>query len=383
MFFGGTTINGKVNKHNLNNARDSQLKAEHIRIEQYNEALSEAIGCKPEEIKYKMGLFFDAKKVTPELADSDMLLSFFGNHTLSRYIKTAGKGEVDNITYVLDKSEKLYDGMSPVQKMLTKAFAIEEADLMNHKQRLDECEEGSEEYDMLKSRYEKAVGYYKDTYNNNPVTMSEMMGIYMYMRQAKGINHLLRPRYENHLKNNDDYNTNDYSPSQLLYVYDSFLNNPEFEKYRIVADNMQKIMSDRFANLAEVFYLTDNKLLQVEDWYFPIFKASSVYDTRTELTDKYDEDRRVSKRPTNERSKSIYKLNLDVVNLFPFSIKQQENFIANYALIQSYQDMLREGSTLNNALTLAFGRNSQNIIDTMRNWLNIIASNGALNKTDG
>ena len=236
-----------------------------------------------------------------------------------------------------------------------------------------------EDLTYANKRFKKIIGEDENTRIDKSYTMENIMGIYLLAAQKDGLNRLI-------INPDGSTTTNNLSIENILWVIDQFTDG-EFKNYRKFAHSLQHIISSRYGALSDVYYLSENELLENIPYYFAIRDARSIleevntkelklHSTNVSDTDKLDTSF------LKERANPRRAADLNVISIAMDEIKDQEKYITQAVLLNRYSSMFRKGGDLELALENAYGEKGALLASSLRRWVGqIIDENNRTAKT--
>ena len=229
----------------------------------------------------------------------------------------------------------------------------------------------------LKTRAELDYAFSREGIQSG-YSMSQLMGIYLYSKQEDGLRDMLTGK-------DGPLNTNNLTVGNILSVVDKFMYDDSFSQYRELADYMLADMGSRYDEIADVYYILNNKVLTRIPNYFMIRDELGFYDYDMSLTGQQYSKAKVNDKSTRERT-GRHSLNLDVMSLFTQAIDEQEHYIAFAKLADKYDKMFFSNSNdKENDVATAYiaaareagHKKPQETIDTLHKWWDTIKQPGA------
>lgn len=396
---GNLSFKTKAITYNLNSAADNEATNSLNRKKDFVSTIARIFGIKDNDVEYMNSKLFSMNKVKPsesrlsDLLGSDgkpaiTIMSEGGAIGIEDYISSHNSSvtDVDDITFEIDES-KLDDKWIPLAKTI-----------------VDYLERNHRRYNKYVKQYEDMVdkGIIKDNEDsrndlialmikNNVYTdadmlsmlsegsttskynMSQMMGIYIYAQQYDGLNCLLKDLKGERVSNNLTF-------ANVISVVNSFLYDPEFAKYKELADYMTESIGSKYTDIADIYYRTNNKVLRNIKNYFLIRDDLGFFDY--DINDMMPFGGIPVKKSVPDSMVHArggkHPLNLDIMSLFPKAIEEQEHYIAYAELMDRYDDVLAQDGDIRAALIESKGGDDKaraSVEETFKKaseWLDVI-----------
>lgn len=375
IIFGGGLVEGERIADNLNSAQEEYVKNVNGRMNEVAEAFTKYFkpsdfGLKVKGNKFSVDDFniyqervFRNKRTKlgrMSIAEFEAKHGSFG--TIRQY---GGRFEG---TINLNPSEMWYE--------LARRILSEEV-----KYRRDQIRFKNKPEDLTyaNKRFKKIIGEDENTRIDKSYTMENIMGIYLLAAQKDGLNRLI-------INPDGSTTTNNLSIENILWVIDQFTDG-EFENYRKFAHSLQHIISSRYGALSDVYYLSENELLENIPYYFTIRDEKAVLEEvntkelklhSTNVSDANKLDTSFLKERANPRRAA----DLNVISIAMDEIRDQEKYITQAVLLNRYSSMFRKGGDLELALENAYGEKGALLASSLRRWVGqIIDENNRTAKT--
>lgn len=390
IFYG--VVDGRFVGTDLNTMSNNELRSTNERLGKFNDIISEAFGIEKTKVSSRIEELFSRDT----MSIGSISVEQFKNSTKlelgsiekfrNKYYKIATENvderyeAIANIilsrqkeyTEQIDKYERTSKQIEKVMNDLKKNPDDEK--LQNKLEKLQdeliENEPISEEEFLAEE-----IG----TPSDAKFTMQQLMGIYIYAQNMDSLSDMLS--YE-------DKMTNNLSLGNILYVMNEFETNPEFEPYKKVADSMISIATERYDALADVLYESDNKILDYKRNYFHVKHDvdAEAYNiqARSSLSKGIKEINPKMSLISElyDRSPSRKALQLDVIDMFPKMIKDQEHAIAFTLGMNEINELFENGSDFSDAFKAISSNEkkdtSQRDLDNINKWLNLIANGNSI-----
>ena len=356
MMFGGmiTDENGtRYSGYNLNTAANNESKMVSKRTNEFFNKISELWGY--EKPKYVMRRLFSKVKMTlgnmsfaDFEADNGFNLNSFKTKD-GKQMPAALKGLMQ-IKLRLEANIKLeMENIDALNK-----------EVLELKQKKDFSKAEKKEQEIREAE-KNLEGYKRQLFGEGSAieseyTMQQLMGIYIQARVEYGID-----RMSNHMS--DTILSNNIGLHNIIWVYNEFLNNNEFDKYRQLAEFIGEKVSERYADTAEVFNRMTNgeKILEEIDMYFPARSEGNQggdpdkisHTLQFSLFSNYD-SADIDDSHTHERNTNLAALDLDVVDNYMSAIRKQEHYIAFAEVTDDFSNMLADDGDIAKTLRYAF-----------------------------
>ncbi len=347
--FGGD-MNGEYNSNNLNTATDNEVLNINKRTSSFIKEISSLFGIDEKNVNYSIKDIFKKNTSTIKGMRIDDLLN---KYHVSREKDIGGlllNDDTDARLIALAQYEYR------ISKKLTKAEKKVESLKKKLEDTLNEYDKKEIEESLLYAEVQ-VYTYNKILYDTESIddeyTMDAMMAIYIQAQSLDGLSSMLT-NYET------DSVTNNLSLSNIAYVMDKFISDPEYDKYRQLADFMMEDVGSRYEAIRDVYYEAENKLLKKEDMYFPIKHLKEIENQGNVMSYGafFEGKGYVSDRFTNDRTGSRYAIDFDVIDTYLNAIKKQEHYIAFKLLTDEYSKMFNKNGDLAKAF-MALNKDKQ------------------------
>ena len=342
FIFGGDLANGKYNENNLNAANNRRARESLDRKEKLTSQFKKLFG-------EKLNFEIDSRRI---FVKNKVVL---GNMSAADFAKKRGfswgqvleDGTVDVSDYI--KRNIKY---KPIAEEILRTYD-------NYKKARDNAYimltglELEETLASLKADFDKKMNGVKA----DEFTMDQLMGIYIYARQKGGLRRLINNKII------DGKRTGNSIPlGKVLWVVDQFENNPEYAEYREFADYLQKEISSKYEDVAQVYYNITGNILSQEDYYFGLVSEDSEVLNALELI-KDESDASNAKRInynvadwfTKDRNHGTSALNLHVVDIASRAIDAQEKYIHLAEPLNMLRKLFEKEGRFEAALISAYG----------------------------
>ena len=356
MMFGGmiTDENGtRYSGYNLNTAANNESKMIAKRTNEFFDKITELWGEK--NPKYVMRRLFSTKKIT---LGNMSFESFEANNgfDLNTFKTKDGKNMPSALKGLMEVKLRLEAGI----KIEVDKIAEYNADIEKY-QKQNKLDIVQKKRAKIVESQKKIEAYKRQLFGEGSAieseyTMQQIMGIYVQARVEYGID-----RMSNHMS--DTILSNNIGLHNIIWVYNEFLNNSEFEKYRQLADFIGDKVSERYADTAEVFNRMTNgeKILEEIDMYFPaksnagqgVDQDKISHTLQFSLFANYD-SADVDDSHTQQRNTNLAALDLDVVDNYMSAIRKQEHYIAYAEITEDFTKMLEPNGEIAKTLRYAF-----------------------------
>ena len=356
IIFGGGLVEGERISDNLNSAQEQYVKMVNERQHKIAEKFAEIF--KPSDF----GLNKKGNKFTPEDFMIYQERSFrnehvkIGNMSVKEFEAKYGSfGKITQKGAVFTGQVSAMPGTMWYE--LSKRILSEE---LQYRRNEIKFKKTPEELSKMKDRYKEVMsGEMTRTF-----TMENLMEIYKLAMQKDGLNRLI-------IAPESGIATNNLSIENILWVIDKL--NGDLSNYGRFAEALQKIEAERYADLADVYYLTEDEILPEINFY------SAIRDDRSVMEEVNQKDLRVN-ASTNERSSldtSFIKertnpkraADLNGISIAMNAIRDQEKYISQAILLKKYSEMFKKNGALDLALEKAYGTDGKQLSSLLRKWL--------------
>lgn len=359
LLYGGY-IDGEYISDNLNTAYNQRQRNTIDRKKRVADLYEKAFHIKASNIDIMYERIFNDKareigQITVEEFAEKYGISSWG------YIQEDSSGK-----YVPVVNEKISEEFQPIAYMILK----NQADFKNVEKKT-KGKKATKRYDPANDLAD-ASRRYKDrlygTSEGSLYTTQQIMGIYINAQQSdkKPLNRMLR---------NGSGKTNNLSIGQILKVFD-IMHSEEMESYKTFADGLQEIVGEKYADMAEIVYREENRILPMINKYFPMISNHTENEDIAILSS----DGEFRKKSNKVKDDFIHDrtdthqdpLNLDAVSIGIRAIEAQENFLAFKEITDRYNKMFSPDSNMSTAFGKVYGDKGKLLMDNMRTYINRI-----------
>lgn len=345
MIFGGI-VDGSYNERNVNRLQEEKLKHITQRKGKIAKKFGEIFGEDPRNLDIAFERIFTRDKV--ELGN--MSVEEFQKKYNADFGRIEASGEGDMISFTMAENPDLDPQLQAIAKKYLRTQ-------MNH------LAWSADNY-LNTAAYNSVIG--KNVKNTRPFTMQEIMGIYQLSKQNDGVLRLIvDPR--------NTAKTNGLTIENVLWVIDRMRSDKGYAKYREFNDYLAEVAGERYQEIAETYFMMENKILPQIPFYSPIRDKYPDYSQELQERGALTQKGKVRANFIEERTHSKNEADLDIVSATIRTIEDQENYIAFKEFHDRLADMFKEGSDLYTAFHKAYGVRGIDIMNQLSEWNDLAA----------